>query len=120
VRFELRRLYSIRDRARNSYPSGAIPPALCGAHFARLTWNDANRRAWQRRTAAVHRIVSLLPSSIEIVCALDFEDQLVGGSRECDFFLTVTRVIEPLEILAEILRPELFRLGQEGTGWRRT
>ena len=31
------------------------------------------------------RIVTLLPSATEIVCALGFEDQLVGRSHECDF-----------------------------------
>jgi iron complex transport system substrate-binding protein len=30
------------------------------------------------------RIVSLLPSATEIVCALDLEDQLVGVTHECD------------------------------------
>jgi iron complex transport system substrate-binding protein len=33
----------------------------------------------------VRRIVSLLPSATEIVCALGAEDQLVGISHECDF-----------------------------------
>ena len=33
----------------------------------------------------MHRIVSLLPSSTEIVCALGFEGQLVGRSHEFDF-----------------------------------
>jgi iron complex transport system substrate-binding protein len=31
------------------------------------------------------RIVSLIASATEIVCALGFEDQLVGRSHECDF-----------------------------------
>jgi len=31
------------------------------------------------------RIVSLIPSSTEIVCALGFEGQVVGRSHECDF-----------------------------------
>jgi iron complex transport system substrate-binding protein len=33
----------------------------------------------------VKRIISLLPSATEIVCALDAGDQLVGRSHECDF-----------------------------------
>jgi iron complex transport system substrate-binding protein len=32
-----------------------------------------------------YRIVSLIASATEIVCALGFEDQLVGRSHECDF-----------------------------------
>jgi len=40
----------------------------------------------------VHRIVSLLPSATEIVCALGFQDQLVGRSHECDFPHSVTRL----------------------------
>jgi len=34
---------------------------------------------------AIQRIVSLIPSTTEIVCALGFEGQLVGRSHECDF-----------------------------------
>src|SRR5262249_40236185 len=29
------------------------------------------------------------------------------------------RLVESLEILAEVLHPELFRFGHEGTGWQR-
>ncbi len=38
------------------------------------------------------RIVSLLPSATEIVCALGFEQDLVGRSHECDFPPSVTRL----------------------------
>lgn len=38
------------------------------------------------------RIISLLPSATEIVCALGFEDQLVGRSHECDFPARVARL----------------------------
>jgi iron complex transport system substrate-binding protein len=38
------------------------------------------------------RIVTLLPSATEIVCALGFEDRLVGRSHECDFPRSVERV----------------------------
>src|SRR6202451_2263727 len=38
------------------------------------------------------RIVSLLPSATEIVCALGFTDAIVGRSHECDFPPAVTRL----------------------------
>jgi iron complex transport system substrate-binding protein len=38
------------------------------------------------------RIVSLIPSSTEIVCALGCGDQLVGRSHECDYPLWVSRL----------------------------
>ena len=38
-----------------------------------------------------HRIVTLLPSATEIVCALGFEGELVGRSHECDFPRAVKR-----------------------------
>jgi iron complex transport system substrate-binding protein len=38
------------------------------------------------------RVVSLIASATEIVCALDARDLLVGRSHECDFPLEVTRL----------------------------
>lgn len=38
------------------------------------------------------RIVSLIASATEIVCALGFEDQLVGRSHECDYPTGVARL----------------------------
>ena len=38
------------------------------------------------------RIISLIPSSTEIVCALGYKDQLVGRSHECDFPLGVEQL----------------------------
>jgi iron complex transport system substrate-binding protein len=38
------------------------------------------------------RIVSLLPSATEIVCALGLEDHLVGISHSCDYPLSVTHL----------------------------
>ena len=40
----------------------------------------------------MHRIVTLLPSATEIVCALGFADQLVGRSHECDYPPAVKRL----------------------------
>jgi ABC-type Fe3+-hydroxamate transport system substrate-binding protein len=120
------------------------------------------------------RVVSLIASSTEIVCALGLEETLVGRSHErdyppsvthpdvllilpCGFDLTRTRnelpilakrpewqqlkavrmgnvflldgsqyfnrpgprLVESLEILAEILHPNTFRFGHEGSGWQR-
>ena len=39
-----------------------------------------------------HRILSLLPAATEIVCALGFEQMLVGRSHECDFPETVMQI----------------------------
>lgn len=44
------------------------------------------------RRPASERIVSLIASATEIVCALGFEDQLVGRSHECDFPKSVLRL----------------------------
>ena len=35
------------------------------------------------------RIVSLIPSGTEIVCALGYQEYLVGISHECDFPLEI-------------------------------
>jgi ABC-type hemin transport system substrate-binding protein len=52
------------------------------------------------------RIVSLVASSTEILCALGFERELVGRSHECDFPLSVGR-----------LHPRAFRFAHRGTAW---
>jgi ABC-type Fe3+-hydroxamate transport system substrate-binding protein len=120
----------------------------------------------------VPRVVSLIASATEIVCALGGENWLVGCSHECDYpesvkrlpictmprfdvegtsrdlpvlaekaewlglkavrtgrvFLTDgnqffnrpgPRLVESLEILAELLHPSTFAFGHEGTGWQR-
>ncbi len=41
---------------------------------------------------ANHRIISLIASATEIVCALGFEDQLVARSHECDYPLSVKQL----------------------------
>jgi iron complex transport system substrate-binding protein len=58
-----------------------------------------------------HRIVSLLPSATEIVCALNLEKNLVGRSHECDFPDQVSKLpatthtsIDPQASSAEIDR----------------
>src|SRR5262249_9826558 len=38
------------------------------------------------------RIISLIASATEIVCALGFEDQLVGRSHECDYPPSIKRL----------------------------
>jgi iron complex transport system substrate-binding protein len=49
-------------------------------------------RAGTYRNEAVQRIVSLIASATEIVCALGLEDRLVGRSHECDFPVSVKRL----------------------------
>jgi iron complex transport system substrate-binding protein len=41
---------------------------------------------------AMHRIVTLLPSATEIICALGFQAELVGRSHECDYPPEVRRL----------------------------
>ena len=54
-----------------------------------------------------NRIVSLLPSSTEIVCALGLQDYLVGVSHECDY---------PVEVvgLPVLTEPKLNPRGTSG------
>ena len=40
----------------------------------------------------MNRIVTLLPSATEIVCALGFQDSIVGRSHECDYPPSMRRV----------------------------
>jgi iron complex transport system substrate-binding protein len=53
------------------------------------------------------RIISLLPSATEMICALGLADQLVGVTHECDFPLevrdkpTVVRNALPIETMSE-------------------
>src|SRR5262249_60585869 len=51
-----------------------------------LTTNDAELEM------AEPRIISLIASATEIVCALGFESQMVGRSHECDFPVSVKRL----------------------------
>src|SRR5260370_41914404 len=44
------------------------------------------------QTPSDHRIVSLIASATEIVCALGFEEHLVGRSHECGFPESVKRL----------------------------
>ncbi len=41
---------------------------------------------------SAQRVISLLPATTEIVCALGFEERLVGRSHECDFPASVERL----------------------------
>lgn len=65
----------------------------------------------------VLRIVSLIPSATEIVCALGYEQQLVGRSHECDYPRAVQQLpvctapaFEPVGTSAEIDRRVKERL----------
>lgn len=40
----------------------------------------------------MNKIISLLPSATEIVCALGFQEQLVGRSHECDYPQEITHL----------------------------
>ncbi|HEU4994541.1 MAG TPA: cobalamin-binding protein [Gemmatimonadaceae bacterium] len=66
------------------------------------------------------KIVSLLPSATEIICALGLEDQLVGVTHECDYppsvvrLPKVTRTLIPTDATSgEIDRLVRDRLGEQ-------
>jgi iron complex transport system substrate-binding protein len=67
-------------------------------------WSGSGRAARPAR-----RIVSLLPSATEIVCALGLADRLVAITHECDF---------PPEALADVPRITANRLPPEVSGSR--
>jgi iron complex transport system substrate-binding protein len=52
----------------------------------------ANQRRIKRRVLLMPRIVSLIASATEIVCALGLEEHLVGRSHECDYPPSVLRL----------------------------
>src|SRR5207249_2248071 len=58
-----------------------LSPALFQSLLPKFA--NRNRKLWY--TSAMMRVVSLLPSTTEIVCALGLESTLVGRSHECDF-----------------------------------
>ncbi|MGH8475685.1 MAG: BtuF-related (seleno)protein, partial [Methylococcales bacterium] len=61
------------------------------------------------------RIVSLLPSATEMICALGLVDRLVGVTHECDFPGFVRRLprVTRTLILAEAPSAEIDRLVRE-------
>ena len=73
------------------------------------------------------RIVSLLPSATEIVCALGLEDQLVGVTHECDFppsvrrLPKVTRTLIPVDAssaaIDALVRERLEDASRRSTPW---
>src|SRR5262245_57540954 len=74
------------DNARSGYYSVSetdVGEALTTAHFQPAS--RGSTRGARRNMAEPQRIVSLLPSSTEILCALGLETSLVGISHVCDY-----------------------------------
>ena len=59
-----------------------VRPPFC---HLRLDADDEGSRGLKVQSRELGRIVSLLPSATEIICALGLGDRLVGISHECDF-----------------------------------
>lgn len=66
---------------------------------------ESEREGERSPETDVERIVSLLPSTTEIACALGFEDALVGRSHECDFPPGVARLPVLTEPKLDASRP---------------
>jgi iron complex transport system substrate-binding protein len=82
----------------------AARPARDALGHPAARWSGSGRVARPAR-----RIVSLLPSATEIVCALGLADRLVAITHECDF---------PAEALADVPRITANRLPPELSGSR--
>ncbi|MEK7855446.1 MAG: hypothetical protein AAB288_05100, partial [Acidobacteriota bacterium] len=52
------------------------------------------------------KIVSLLPSATEIICALGLENELVAITHECDFPPSITHL--PAITASRIIHPDVF------------
>ncbi len=80
-----------------------------------LSYSARARQEPRPRAEAPVRIVSLLPSATEIVCALGLEAQLVGVTHECDFPASVRRLPKVTRTLIPDRAPsgEIDRLVRE-------
>ncbi len=68
------------------------------------------------------RIVSLIASATEIVCALGFEGCMVGRSHECDFppsveSLPVCELVSSAPRIVSLAPMDLGDFGHRGSGW---
>src|SRR5581483_5026049 len=67
-------------RSDHHFPSGAHHPPQ-----ADLVSTTTLAPRGEHTVMSAMRIVSLIPSGTEIVCALGFQQSLVGRSHECDY-----------------------------------
>src|SRR5204862_674495 len=78
-----RRRHRASRAAPAAQPPGPAPRTLPAAGPRRHGAADRSARR-PPYTRSLMRIVSLLPSATEIVCALGLRDELVGVTHECD------------------------------------